>query len=68
SGLSARWSPVVDSILPLMTAVVEPETFYRKLSNEDGFLGEVKGKLDAMLTASGASNKHGSFSAMVATS
>lgn len=65
--LSARWIPVVETIMPLMTAVVEPDTFFRKLS-EDNFLGSVKTNIDAMLTATGAATKHKTFAEMVAPS
>ncbi|WP_417414956.1 AIPR family protein [Hoeflea sp.] len=64
--LSARWLPVIDSILPLLTAVVEPDTFFRKLSTEANFLANVKTQTDAMLTATSAADKHRVFAEMVA--
>ena len=66
--LSARWVPVVDTIMPLLTAVVTPETFFRKLSSEEDFLLTVKTNVDAMLTATGAAEKHRTFAEMVAPS
>jgi len=64
--LSARWIPVVESFLPLLTAVVQPETFFRRLSTEEGYLATVKTQMDAMLMATGAVEKHKTFAAMVA--
>lgn len=66
--LSARWLPIVDSIMPLMTAVVEPDTFFRKLSSEENFLAGVKTTVDALLTATSAAEKHKTFAEMVAPS
>lgn len=65
--LSARWLPVVDGFLPLLTVAVEPETFFRKLS-EDNFLEQVKAHMDAMLTATGAIEKYKTFASMIAPS
>lgn len=66
--LSARWVPVVDTIMPLLTAVVQPDTFFRKLSSDEGFLLSVKTSTDAMLTATSAAEKHKTFADMVAPS
>ncbi|MGX5722839.1 AIPR family protein [Shinella zoogloeoides] len=66
--LSARWVPVVDTIMPLLTAIVQPDTFFRRLSSDDGFLSIVKTSTDAMLTATGAAEKHKTFADMVAPS
>lgn len=66
--LSARWISVVDTIMPLLTAIVQPDTFFKSLSAETDFLSNVKGKLDAMLMATGAPDKHKIFSEMVAPS
>lgn len=66
--LSARWLPVVESFLPLLTAVVEPDAFFKKLSSETGYLKIVKTQMDAMLTATNAVSKHKTFSDMVAPS
>jgi hypothetical protein len=65
--LSARWLPVVEAVLPLLTAVVEPETFFKKLSSEDDFLNQVKGQLDAMLVATRQQEKCVDFSSCVAS-
>ena len=65
--LSARWLPVVETILPILTAVVSPDTFFRSLS-DDGFMPNVKSSVDAMLTATGAGEKHKTFADMVAPS
>ena len=66
--LSARWVPVVDTVLPLLTAVVQPDTFFRRLSSDEGFLSTVKTNVDAMLTATSAADKHKTFAEMVAPS
>ncbi|MCZ8278200.1 MAG: AIPR family protein [Acetobacteraceae bacterium] len=65
--LSARWLPIVEAVLPLLTSFVQPETFFKKLSSESDFLGETKAKLDAMLVATGQPEKCSDFSAVVAT-
>ncbi|HEV2552693.1 MAG TPA: AIPR family protein [Bosea sp. (in: a-proteobacteria)] len=66
--LSARWGPIVDSFLPLLTAVVQPEAFFRRLSDEKNYLAAVKMQMDAMLTATGAADKHKTFAKLVAPS
>lgn len=63
--LTARWVPVVETIMPLLTASVEPETFFRSLS-EEGFIQKVKTNVDAMLSATNAADKHKTFAEMVA--
>jgi AIPR protein len=65
--LAARWLPVVEAVLPLLTAIVEPDSFFKELSSEEGFLGQVKTKLDAMLVATGQVEKHADFSSIVAS-
>lgn len=65
--LAARWLPVVEAVLPLLTAIVEPDTFFKKLSSEDDFLGTVKTQLDAMLVATGQAEKCADFSSVVAS-
>ena len=64
--LSARWIPIVDAVLPLLTALVEPDTFFKNLSSEEGFQERIKIQLDAMLVATGQSTKCADFSAVVA--
>jgi len=66
--LAARWLPVVETFLPLLTAVVQPDTFFRNLSGDDGFLKTVKVQMDAMLSATNAANKHSTFAGLVAPS
>lgn len=65
--LSARWLPIVESVLPLLTAFVQPETFFKKLSSESDFLGKTKAQLDAMLVATGQPEKCSDFSSLVAS-
>ena len=64
--LSARWLPIVEAVLPLLTAIVEPDTFFKKLSSEEDFQGQTKTKLDAMLVATGQPGKCSDFSSIVA--
>ena len=66
--LAARWLPVVETFLPLLTAVVQPSTFFKNLSSDEGFIKTVKIQMDAMLTATGASNAHSTFAGLVAPS
>jgi hypothetical protein len=65
--LSARWLPIVDAVLPLLTPFVQPETFFKKLSSENDFLGKTKLQLDAMLVATGQPEKCSVFSSLVAS-
>lgn len=65
--LAARWLPVVETVLPLLTAIVQPETFFRNL-NEDDFLKKVKEQMDAMLAASQASDRFKTLSEMIGAS
>lgn len=66
--LSARWMPIVEAVLPLLTALVKPETFYQQLGSEDGFLDRIKTQLDAMLIATGQAEKCADFTSVVAPS
>lgn len=62
--LTARWAPVVETFMPLVTAVADAETFYKRMSDQ-AFMPEIARQLDALLLASGAGAKHADFSAMV---
>ncbi|MFC4290962.1 AIPR family protein [Sphingorhabdus arenilitoris] len=64
--LTARWIPVVETFLPLLTPHVEPETFFRLHSNDDQFIVQVKKTMDAMLVATNAKDKLSEFAKMVA--
>lgn len=64
--LAARWLPVVESVIPLLTVIVEPNTFFKNLSSEEDFLGRVKTQLDAMLVATQQSEKFADFASIVA--
>jgi len=65
--LAARWLPVVETFLPLLTAVIQPETFFRlHSSGDDSFIKSVKVQMDAMLVATDAAAKHKDFAEMVA--
>jgi hypothetical protein len=66
--LAARWSPIVDTFISLLTAVVEPSSFFKKLSNEESFLETVKTQMNAMLSATQPAGKFKSFAEMVAKS
>lgn len=65
--LSARWQPVVDAVLPLLTTVTEPDTFYKSLSSDEHFLNRVKTLLDAMLVATDQATKCAAFTSTVAS-
>lgn len=66
--LAARWIPVVEAFLPLLTAIVQPGTFFKNLSADDNFIKTVKVQMDAMLTATNAIGAHKTFSSLVAPS
>lgn len=66
--LAARWTPIVEAFLPLLTAIVEPDTFFRRLSADDNFLTVVKTQMDAMLSATQQPDKFKTFANMVAKS
>ena len=64
--LSARWVPIVEAVLSLLTPLVEPETFFKKLSSGDNFLEQIKAQLDAMLVATEQPERCQEFSMIVA--
>ncbi|WP_084608128.1 AIPR family protein [Nisaea denitrificans] len=64
--LSTRWLPVVESILPLLTSIVDPDTFFKNLSSQDNYLAQVKLQLDAMMVATNQQEKCRDFSTIVA--
>lgn len=64
--LSARWIPIVEAVLPLLTAIVQPDTFFKLLSSNGDFLADVKGKMDAMLVATQQPDKSKDFAKLVA--
>jgi hypothetical protein len=66
--LAARWTPIIEVFLPLLTAVTKPDTFFRLLSSDDEFLSNIKTQIDAMLSATQVAGKHAAFADMVATS
>jgi hypothetical protein len=68
SELAARWLPVVESFLPLLTSLVKPDEFFRNLSGDEGYLDTIKGQMDGFLSATQAVGKHATFIDMVATS
>ena len=68
SDLAARWLPVVEAFLPLLTAIVTPEDFFRSLSSDDTYLDKIKGQMDGMLVATQLPGKHAAFIDMVAPS
>ena len=63
--LSARWVPIVEAVLSLLTPLVEPDTFFKRLSSEDNFLEQIKAQLDAMLVATGQPERCQEFSIIV---
>jgi len=65
--LAARWIPIVEVFLPLLTAVTKPDTFFRQLSSEEGYLDNIKTQIDAMLSATQLAGKFTAFAEMVAS-
>lgn len=68
SDLAARWLPIVEAFLPLLTAIVTPDDFFRNLSNDDAYLEKIKAQMDGMLSATQTAGKHATFIDMIATS
>lgn len=66
--LTARWIPVVETFLPLLTPHVEPETFFKLHSNDENFIFHIKKLMDAMLVATNAKNNLAEFAKLVAPS
>jgi hypothetical protein len=65
AALAARWLPVVETFLPLLTSIVKVDEFFRNLSKDDGYIQSIKLQMDAMLAATGAAEKNASFAALV---
>ena len=66
--LTARWVPVVETFLPLLTPHVEADSFFKLHSNDETFITQVKKSMDAMLVATGAQARHAEFAKLVAAS
>lgn len=65
--LTARWAPVVDTFLSLVTATTDASSFYKGMS-EETFLPTLRVQMNALLVASSAPTTHKSFSELIATS
>ncbi|MDZ4379925.1 MAG: hypothetical protein U0942_01125, partial [Parvibaculum sp.] len=63
--LIARWSPIVDTMLSLITAIPEAKEFGSRLSDEQ-FLPSLSKQINALLHAMGAAEKHKGFADIVA--
>jgi hypothetical protein len=63
--LTARWAPVVETLLALITASEETKNFSSTLS-EDGYIQSLAKKMNAMLHAMDAAKKHSAFAELVA--
>ncbi len=63
--LTARWTPVVESLLALLTGNEETKNFSSYLS-EDTYLSTLANKISAMLQAMEAAKKHAAFAELVA--
>lgn len=68
SELAARWLPIVEAFLPLLTAWVTPDSFFKELSGDDSYLEKIKAQIDAMMSATQAAGKHPAFVDMITTS
>ena len=62
--LVARWAPLVDTLLALVTATDDTKDFGGKLS-DDQYIPALAKQMNAMLHAMGGAEKHKSFSEMV---
>jgi hypothetical protein len=65
--LAARWTPVVDSLLALITATPEAKDFSSKLSDE-AFIQTLAKQINALLHAMGAAEKHKAFADLTTSS
>jgi hypothetical protein len=63
--LVARWAPVVDTLLALITAGDDVKEFAGSLSDE-AYLQSLAKKMNAMLHATGAAKKHEAFAELIA--
>lgn len=66
--LTARWLPVVEAMLPLLSALPGIQDFYTSLTSDDSYLDGIKSQLDAMLIATRQPEQLADFSATVADS
>ena len=62
--LAARWAPVVETLMALVTASEETKNFSSHLS-DDGYIQTVAKKTNAMLHAMDAAKKHLTFADLV---
>lgn len=62
--LTARWAPIVDTLMALITASSEAKEFGSKLSDEN-FMANTAKQINALLYAMEASKKHAHFAAQV---
>lgn len=65
--LAARWTPLVETLLALITALPEAGEFGSNMGNDE-FFQKLTSQLNALLHASGAATKHEAFSALVSGS
>lgn len=65
SELVARWLPVVEAILPLLVSLPNIEDFYRNLRSDETYAANVKAQMDAMLVATGQSERLSDFAGLV---
>lgn len=63
--LAARWSPIVETFLPLLTAIVKPDEFFRDLTANENYLEDVKGQMDGFLSSTQPAGKHAAFVEMI---
>ena len=62
--LTARWAPLVDSLMALVTASGEAKEFGSRLSDE-GYIPSLAKQVNALLHAMGAAEKHKHFAELV---
>lgn len=66
--LVARWIPVVEAVLPLLSGLPRIEGFYSELRTNDDYLANTKMQMDGMLVATGQTQRMSDFAALVASS
>lgn len=64
AGLAAKWTPVVETLLALVTASDDTKDFGTKLS-DDQYIPVLAKQMNALLHAMGAAEKHKAFSDLV---
>ena len=65
--LTARWAPLVDTLLALVTASAEAKDFGSRLSDEN-YVPTLAKQTNALLHAMGSAEKHKNFAELITLS